>query len=609
VAWFLVAFAIILFATLHPQRGSTPGPRPALSLALPRTAGGWLDVLQNVALYVPAGLALAGCGVPLGRGTLVAAGTSIGIELLQLRIPGRDPSSRDVLFNLTGTLLGYAVWFGPAGIRVRARVRKIDAWFVQARNPGTARASRLCVAWATIQAAIWLATGALLTPAIPGSGLSIASPYLDRSTGMLRIGNNGMPDGAFKGLIDEVRIYDHARTASQIREDMNRRVAEAPPHSVGLVAAFGFDASEAPARDDSGNGHDGTLRDAAPESRGRFGAAMWFDGVSSEVVVPYDPAFELRDGMTLEAWIRPLAGSAHEPAIIAHESSAYYLDESSTLGRRRSATGGRFGGMPRYARLGEPIPIGEWTHLAGTYDGQTIWLYVNGTPAARQVHWSPHRPESARLNDVELLPGDLPDANVLRTGRVTDLDIRFSCGARSDTLAPIFLIAGLHNTPVVELAAIAENLVLRVYTRANLLNLHSPSTQVPHVLAGCRERGSIGVRARGPLQNAAFTRDGEALQARVPGLGAAWAFIIPDYMLPDVLQLAATLAWLLLLAAPFGVWWRMTAISLVATGLLVAVYAAALFLLQVRAFDTLEYAAILTGWVFGRRYRGSDGGL
>jgi hypothetical protein len=330
---------------------------------------------------------------------------------------------------------------------------------------------------------------------------------------------------------------------------------------------------------------------------------MSFDGVSSEVVVPHDPDFELHDGMTLEAWIRPLAGAAQEPAIIAHEDSAYYLDESSTLGRRRSATGGRFGGMPRYARLSEPIPTGAWTHLAGTYDGQMLRLYVNGQAVSRQVHWSPHRPERVRLNNVDLVPGDLPDANLLRTGSATDLEVRFTCGVYTDTLAPVLLIAGLQNTPVVELSAVGEHLVFRTYTRANLLNLHSPSTQVPHGLAPCRAQRSLGIRVQGALQNAAFSRDGQALHARVPGLGAAWALVIPDYLLPTMLQRTATLAWLVILALPFGVCFRLRAISALALALTAAAYLGATYLFHIRAFDSLESAALLAGSAAGRIYR------
>jgi hypothetical protein len=44
------------------------------------------------------------------------------------------------------------------------------------------------------------------------------------STGALRIGGNNIWSEWFAGQIDDVRIYDHALTASDIQADMNRAV-------------------------------------------------------------------------------------------------------------------------------------------------------------------------------------------------------------------------------------------------------------------------------------------------------------------------------------------------------------------------------------------------
>ena len=56
------------------------------------------------------------------------------------------------------------------------------------------------------------------------------------------------------GTIDNVRIWDHARTASQIGTFMNCRLSGSEP---GLVAYYRFDASSLV--DDSGHGHTGTV--------------------------------------------------------------------------------------------------------------------------------------------------------------------------------------------------------------------------------------------------------------------------------------------------------------------------------------------------------------
>lgn len=80
----------------------------------------------------------------------------------------------------------------------------------------------------------------------------------------------GCPGGCFgaepgfKGLIDEFRVWDHARTAEQIQDDMHRTLWGPEP---GLVMGWSFDEGRlgpgagALVRDVSGSGNDGWLRD------------------------------------------------------------------------------------------------------------------------------------------------------------------------------------------------------------------------------------------------------------------------------------------------------------------------------------------------------------
>lgn len=75
------------------------------------------DVLGNVALFVPLGLAVAGAARGVGRSAAArlaaAAGfgalLSTGIEGLQLLIPGRATDVDDVIFNVLGALAGAAL--------------------------------------------------------------------------------------------------------------------------------------------------------------------------------------------------------------------------------------------------------------------------------------------------------------------------------------------------------------------------------------------------------------------------------------------------------------------------------------------------------------------
>jgi hypothetical protein len=53
--------------------------------------------------------------------------------------------------------------------------------------------------------------------------LAHSGPIL-ASTGVLRIGGNAIWSEWFKGLIDEVRVYNRALTAAEVQADMTRRV-------------------------------------------------------------------------------------------------------------------------------------------------------------------------------------------------------------------------------------------------------------------------------------------------------------------------------------------------------------------------------------------------
>jgi len=120
-------------------------------------------------------------------------------------------------------------------------------------------------------------------------------------------------DRPFNGVLDEVRIWNVARSETLIAENYNRRLRG---HEAGLVGYWTFDVPDpAYARDSSEGDHHGkligmTLRNFVdnPEVslREPFSGTYAFhlDGADDHVEIPHSEALE-PESLTIEAWVKP----------------------------------------------------------------------------------------------------------------------------------------------------------------------------------------------------------------------------------------------------------------------------------------------------------------
>jgi chitodextrinase len=149
--------------------------------------------------------------------------------------------------------------------------------------------------------------------------------------------------------------------------------------AAGLVAAYSFDEGTGSTLTDlSGNANHGTIASAAWTTAGKFNGALVFNGTNAAVNVIDSPSLRLTSAMTLEAWVNPATVTSAWRDVIYKGNDNYYL-MGTTTNSGIFAGGGTFGGANANAYGSTALPINTWSHIAVTYDGTALRVYLNAT--------------------------------------------------------------------------------------------------------------------------------------------------------------------------------------------------------------------------------------
>ena len=157
-----------------------------------------------------------------------------------------------------------------------------------------------------------------------------------------------------------------------------------PAPDPSLVGLWHFDGD---ARDSSGYDNDGILYNfVSPWVSGRFGQALKFDGVDDYIEVLDSASLDITGAITVECWVKS-EQAAYQTLISkwsAVDNQRSYLVALTADNKVRFwiTEGGTWGTLKELTSSGT---IGtEWTHIAATYDGTKMNIYINSSKDANE---------------------------------------------------------------------------------------------------------------------------------------------------------------------------------------------------------------------------------
>jgi len=195
----------------------------------------------------------------------------------------------------------------------------------------------------------------------------------------------------FIGTVDELEIFNRALAQSEVQAIASAgsagkcKPATPPPATActpppsGMVAWYPAEGNG----NDIKGGNNGTLGGQTAFAAGKVAQAFQFNGNgnTSVVTVPDSPSLHITSALTIDAWVNPSNGDA---IVLKGNFGTASGQPYGILVGATTATSEQIvfsiGNNSTFDRVasGSFIPLNAYTHIAGTYDGTTMRIYING---------------------------------------------------------------------------------------------------------------------------------------------------------------------------------------------------------------------------------------
>ncbi|MGH7138657.1 MAG: LamG-like jellyroll fold domain-containing protein [Pirellulales bacterium] len=265
--------------------------------------------------------------------------------------------------------------------------------------------------------------------------------------------DEGQPESKPDGLRDAMDVIEDPMHQSPLPSAASVEARDLLAHAVAWYRA------EGDARDSSGM-HDGAMSDAIAITPIKIGQAFDFHGARGSVVVPDARDLNPQDQFTLMAWIRPRSwqradGNSAPSAAVAKlspsGSDGFELQATPDGLLAQFNTPGIALTLNEVRAMPLRLALGEWTHLAATYNGRDFVLYRNGAPVAG----APIGPKTVAATGGELVirgqgfDGMIDDAALFNRAlsRVEVKKIYDGTLSDKDWLAPVAIVPTSRDGP------------------------------------------------------------------------------------------------------------------------------------------------------------------